>query len=1186
MKKATKITSSLLVGLLSVAALSVSASALENGAAATPPMGWSSWNQFHQTVSEDLIKETADALEKYGLVDLGYTYVNIDDNWQSAARDENGDLTNDPFRFPHGIKYLADYVHAKDMKLGLYTSNGKYTCEELPASLYNEYKDAKKFAEWGIDYFKYDYCHTINMPAETYPLDAIFIKKAGEADAPQQLYEAENATLVGNARIVTDTGVAGGSVRISGGKYVTGLNNNGGAVLFENVVVDEAGTYDMMINWVKQNSSGQERPMFVEVNSNGRPHRCILPNSVGWAKIGRFHLQVELKEGVNTIKVYNPVRSGYKDLDSAKYHYGIMRDALMTATENYAEENGVEERPICFELCEWGGRQPWTWAENTGNLWRTTGDIGASWSSIISIYETTVKLYKYAGPGHWNHPDMLEVGNGSLTRDENEAHFSLWCMMASPLILGNDVRTLDERPEVLEIVSNKDAIAINQDKLGAQCIRFRDDGDQEYLAKPLSDGRMAVCLLNRGSSAANMSLELPSILDLVEEMDPEFYADKFSGIEKSYLYKIKDVWSGEESVSVMVGGSVPSHGVKMYIVEPTETGKGAYLTSSIGSAYATPNGSFIVTGKFANGGSINVKMGVLSLELPEGFTARPLTSTIGTDLGLGDEIVVKWLVTAPESANGTQDINIKANFIYEGDKEISEILNTASIDVATPIEDGPLTNENWMYGTTGWGTLGINVNVNKRPLEINGVHYDRGFGAHARSEIAYFIGGRDVKLTGFCGVDSQGGGTSSSVNFEVWGDNVRLYDSGTMRYSDPAKELNVEISGYNILKLVITDGGNGATSDHGDWCELAISSATIEREPIDYGDLTMDNWISGTVGWGTMRPNKTIGGNPIKIDGVTYEKGLGAHASAEFQYYIGGKSVLFEAIGGIDDEVIVGSTADWQGEVSFKVYGDDELLYDSGNITGGVDKGVEISVPVIGHDVLKLVIDEGADDRYDHADFANPRISEYVATKELGELIAQAEEKVASLVVGNMNGQYTQETVDNLNELIANAQAVVDSEAPTAATVNEAYNNLSKAMADVDSSAVIVDKSNLGFAILEALLKEKKDYTVPSWTVFEEALENAWNVATTDAVSQDDIDAATQELLNAMAALKPAGTELTLGDINGDGVMNEDDISMIRDHISGKIVFTDVQFGAADINKDGKINVLDMLALKLMIENA
>ncbi|WP_040197032.1 NPCBM/NEW2 domain-containing protein [Candidatus Soleaferrea massiliensis] len=1184
MNRATKTISSVLIGLLSVTAMSAGVSALDNGTAQTPPMGWSSWNQFHQTVTEDLIKETADALEKYGLVDLGYNYVNIDDNWQSAQRDQYGDLTHDPFRFPHGIKYLADYVHDKDMKLGLYTSNGKYTCEELPASLYNEYKDAKKFAEWGIDYFKYDYCHTINMTAETYPLDAIFIKKAGmeNADAPYATYEAEDATLTGNASIVTDTGVAGGSVRISGGKYVTGLNSDGGAVVFENVTVDEAGTYDMMINWVKQNSSGKERSMFVEVNNNGRPTRCILPNSVGWAKIGRFHLQVELEAGVNTIKVYNPIRSSFVDRDSAVYHYGTMRDALMTATADYAQQNGTEERPICFEICEWGGRQPWTWGQNTGNLWRTTGDIGASWSSIISIYETTVKLYNYAEPGSWNHPDMLEVGNGNLTKDENEAHFSLWCMMASPLILGNDVRLLDERTDILEIISNKDAIAIDQDARGIQGIRFKDDGDLEYLAKPLSDGKIALCMLNRGASAANMGIELASIADYVQKMDPGYFEKNFD-MEKSFVYKIKDVWTGEEATSVSVNATVPTHGVKMYIIEPTQTDKGAYLLGSVNKQFVTPFDSFIVTGKFVNGGTTNVKMSVLSLDLPEGYTARPLTSTVGTDMAYGDEIEAKWLVTASGDA-GTAQIKVKADLIYDGDEAITSIDSPVSVEIATPIEDGPLTKDNWMYGNTGWGNIGINKNLNGKQLEINGEKFDTGFGVHAKSEIAYFLGGREVKLTGFCGVDSQGGGTASSVTFEVWGDDTKLYDSGKMVLADAAKALNVDLKGYNILKLVVTDSGNGNTSDHADWCDIAITSN--EMQPIDYGDLTMDNWMSGKVGWGTMRPNKSIGGNAIKIDGVTYEKGLGAHATAEFQYYIGGKSVLFEARGGIDDEVIVGSTADWQGEVAFKVYGDDVLLYDSGMITGGVDTGVDISVPVVGYDVLKLVIDEGTDDRYDHADFGNPRISEYIATEELGELIAKAEELAASVEVGDLNGQYAQETVDNFHEAIANAQAIIDGENLTAQMVDEAFVSLKAAMESFSGAANVVDRTNLGFVILEGMLKKEADYTEASWAVFAPVFENAWNVITTEAVSQADVDAAETALLDAIAQLREVGYVPELGDVNCDGVINNDDLMLLKAYINGQAEFTAEQFAAGDIDGNGKINVLDLLQLKLMIANA
>ena len=269
----------------------------------------------------------------------------------------------------------------------------------------------------------------------------------------------------------------------------------------------EDGTYAINLDFYKK-PSNEDVPMFVDINGDSaHPYRMMLPSTGynGGAPGSRASALFELKAGENTLRFYNPIRSSNRDYDTARYNYKFMSTNLMQATEKYAEENGKENRPITLEICEWGGRQPWVWGGETGNMWRTTGDIAANWNSISSIYDTNVELYKYAGKYGkeegdnnygWNHPDMLEVGVGSsLTYDEYVSHFSLWCQMASPLILGNDLRTLDEHPEILEIITNEDAIAVDQDPTAIQGIRYRDEGDFEYLVKPLTDGRISLLML-------------------------------------------------------------------------------------------------------------------------------------------------------------------------------------------------------------------------------------------------------------------------------------------------------------------------------------------------------------------------------------------------------------------------------------------------------------------------------------------------------------------------------------------------------------------------------------------------------------------------------------------------------------------------------------------------------------------
>ena len=311
------------------------------GLALTPPMGWNSWNKFGCKVSEELVRAAADALLRTGMKDAGYQYVVIDDCWQ-VDRDASGKIVIDAERFPSGMKALADYVHSKGLKFGLYSDAGTKTCAGRPGSKDHEAIDAKTYAEWGVDYLKYDWCHS---------------------------------------------------------------------------------------------------------------------------------------EGLDT-----------------RHAYQKMSQALRATG-----------RPVVFSLCEWGSTKPWLWAPGVGHLWRSTGDIqdcwdcGKAWGGmgVVHIIDTMADLYPFSGPGHWNDPDLLEVGNGGLTAAENRAHFSFWCLFAAPLMAGNDLDNMT--PEVHDILTNPEAIAVNQDPLGMQGRRVWDDGPGEVWMKPLTDGSRAVVLFNRGT---------------------------------------------------------------------------------------------------------------------------------------------------------------------------------------------------------------------------------------------------------------------------------------------------------------------------------------------------------------------------------------------------------------------------------------------------------------------------------------------------------------------------------------------------------------------------------------------------------------------------------------------------------------------------------------------------------------
>lgn len=348
----------------------------------TPQMGWSSWNNFQGNINEDIIKSIADAMVASGLKDAGYTYINIDDCWH-GKRDADGFIQADPKHFPHGIKALADYVHSRGLKLGIYSDAGSETCAGRPGSLGHEYQDALQYARWGIDYLKYDWCNTTN------------------------------------------------------------------------------------------------------VNAQGA--------------------------------------------------YQLMRDALQAAG-----------RPIFFSMCEWGDNHPWRWAKGIGDSWRIGPDIWCSFDStrvfptyiqcsVIDCINRNDSLRSYAGPGHWNDPDMLEVGNG-LSVNQDRAHFTMWCMMASPLILGNDVRNMSD--ETKAILTNRDLIAIDQDKLGVQGLRFLIREGLEYWFKPLSNGDWAMTIFNPTRQSLSCSLNWQDFNLTDEEVS------KRSTAFDQNVYKIKNLWTG------------------------------------------------------------------------------------------------------------------------------------------------------------------------------------------------------------------------------------------------------------------------------------------------------------------------------------------------------------------------------------------------------------------------------------------------------------------------------------------------------------------------------------------------------------------------------------------------------------------------------------------------------------------
>ena len=372
---------------------SVSGQGRAVGVAATPPMGWNSWNHFANKVDDATVRAAADALVSTGMRDAGYVYVNIDDTWEAPARDAQGRIQTNK-KFPD-MRALADYVHSKGLKLGIYSSPGDQTCARYLGSLGHEEQDAQTYAGWGIDYLKYDLCG---------------FRKEMQA-------------------------VPGGD------------------------------------------TSAQAQQMMED--SYSKMHRAI-------------------------------------------------------------EKTG---RPMVLSLCQYGWGAVWRWGASVGgNLWRTTGDIQDKYSSMATIGFGQAGLSRFAGPGHWNDPDMLEVGNGGMNAEEYRTHMSLWALLAAPLLAGNDLQKMSA--ETKSILMNKEVIAIDQDPLGKQGDRVSVEGPLEVWARPLVNGDRAVGVFNREGRALSYTVDLGA-----------------AGVRSGA--RMRDLWTGNEVTADggMLRIVVPAHGV-------------------------------------------------------------------------------------------------------------------------------------------------------------------------------------------------------------------------------------------------------------------------------------------------------------------------------------------------------------------------------------------------------------------------------------------------------------------------------------------------------------------------------------------------------------------------------------------------------------------------------------------------
>ena len=340
-----------------------------------PPMGWNSWNTFAANINEEIVKNMADVMAGEGYLDAGYEYLVIDDCWALRERDENGRMVPDPVKFPHGMKAVADYVHSKGLKFGIYSCVGNYTCAGFPGSYEYEFIDAATFAEWGVDFLKLDYCWK--------PRSAV----------GAQLYR----------------------------RMALALDNCG-------------------------------------------------------------------------------------------------RDILLSA-------------------CSWGAEETHRWIKSTGaGMWRSTGDVFDTWSSIKDLYNVQKGIYEYNGQGCFNDMDMLIVGmfgkghvgvEAGCTLEEYRTHFSIWSFFGSPLMMGSDIRGASD--EIKSILLNKDVIALDQDP--AYRMPYQVDCNQDVWARHMANGDIVIGIFNINDHDASFFIP---------------FAELGLGRVCGRGLRIRNLWTGED----------------------------------------------------------------------------------------------------------------------------------------------------------------------------------------------------------------------------------------------------------------------------------------------------------------------------------------------------------------------------------------------------------------------------------------------------------------------------------------------------------------------------------------------------------------------------------------------------------------------------------------------------------------
>lgn len=640
--------------------------ALANGLGKTPPLGWNDWYAFHCNLTAALVEQTADTMVSSGMKAAGYQYVNLDDCWLAKTRTADGSLQADPAKFPDGIAAVANYVHARGLKLGIYEDVGTKTCAGYPGSYGHVQQDADSFASWGVDFVKVDWC---NVPFADFP-------GLTKQQVAKKLYTAYSAALLASGR-----------------------------------------------------------QMF-------------------------------------------------------------------------------------FSICEWDpSLKPWTWAPKISNMWRSNNDYSDSWDAVLHNLDGEANNGSFAGPGAWNDPDILQVGLGGMTTAEDQAHMSMWAVLAAPLLAGNDLRSMSSATKA--ILTNKDVIAVDQDRLGVQGRRIARRGDADVWSKPLANGDRAVLLLNRGAGDLTVQTTAAQV-----------------GLPSAKSYAVRDLWShsATQSGGTIVAG-VPAHSAVLVRVGVKRTPSASAAPTAalslavpalpgVSQPIVTAGTAGRLTSTFTNGGPNAVRDVRVITTAPDGWSITPAAPASAASVKPGAQLVSRWRLTPPSDVPaGSYPVIADVSYRFgPGAKKLGYTKASLLVTVPQlpPAGKSWLSDLPWLSAINGYGPPVLDKNYQGKPLTIRGTVYPKGLWTNANAALTYYIGGRCSAFTSVVGIDDITAG-KGSVDYQLFADGTKVYDSGTVTGSSPAATATADLTGVKVLRLVVTDAGDGISYDNADWGGAALT---------------------------------------------------------------------------------------------------------------------------------------------------------------------------------------------------------------------------------------------------------------------------------------------------------------------------------------------------------------------------